>query len=191
LGNVLFFAPKIENASRFLEWIATEPGRTNIGPLLDDDWRVKHLPILHDECPPLGPAPKRVLRPSCHAVGVCLCSGPGPSVYKLRNKFLRQMKLALRKGSRGYELLVSKKVVACLRGHRDGAESPWEAADRVLDGDVADASALVKWWHIGAQCFSPYVPTFHACMVSDRVPPVAEEDEVQLEVDIAHYEHLA
>lgn len=129
-----------------------------MGVCLDGDWKSKHAPILHDDCPPLPRLPPRPKKPLCSEVGVCLCCDSGRMTYEMRNKFLRVMKCVCKKGSMGYRLLLDRCLVLQLHGHRSAAaEDPWAIAAGEQEIGSVDTKLYL---HIGAHSFSPYFSTF-------------------------------
>lgn len=103
---------------------------------------------------------------------VCVCCDDGRQVFRLRNKFLRNLKSQCKVGSVGRQALGDGYIVLEVTWQRDAVEvsSPWAAY--AMTDEVAGASEFQGvsgslWLHIGHMSFCPYQPVFQ---VLEKLP---------------------
>jgi len=84
--STMALVPEVESSKTLVQMLHASRQKTNLGQALDNDWKSKHQPILHDKCVPLPDAVPRKGRPPCDEAGVCLCSPKGKQTFHLRNR---------------------------------------------------------------------------------------------------------
>ncbi|CAK0909668.1 unnamed protein product, partial [Prorocentrum cordatum] len=152
------------------------------------DFDSMSTPILHELSEPivLDEKKKKIGPPPCHEVGICLCSGDGVLIWKMRNAYLAKLKVLYKAGPMK-SLLRQQSLVVRFDGHREQLftemSDGWgdEFADLLGGGEVGPAH-LEMWFHIGAHSLNPYRSSFLALVVGEDPDRVAVVDgEIMLE----------
>ena len=147
-------------ALKLSSWSCAQRG-SNIGVSLDSVWERAHQNVQEPTRGAEEAKPEETAQSSpCQEAGVCLCTGPGLALKKLRNSLLRQMK-RLFKGASRQEL---EDGWFCLRLFIDEEQDSTEILQPLPTEEHFLHVALMYW--------KPYRPTFHKLLRSER--PLAE-----------------
>ena len=87
---------------------------------MDEQCAQMDEPSLHDRCAQMPKNERKPIRPPCHVIGLCFCSGEGRTIYIVRNMFSRDMKTHVMRYSRERKMLEEEKTVARIHGKRAG-----------------------------------------------------------------------
>ena len=137
---------------------------SNMKHMLLADWSAKNRQIDHNSAcaisEPSAEERKRMRKPACHEVGICLCDKEGDAIYRMRCSLLRVLRSRVRQNTYERQLLREGFLVACLRGARPGPANDFEAALSEIIGGPTEALDTTLYWHLGFVNLSPVVPTF-------------------------------
>ena len=155
--SVIELLPKSGEFATVTKFLDEAGAGSNFQKCSRDDWRGKHQPIMHSECPSLSARRKRK-KPACSDVGVCIeCTAAGRELYCLRCRFYQVTKPAF---VEHMELIDDRRIVLKLVGTRDAITEEFERDLAERCGKPVDAVHLEYWWHIGKYVKSPISSCF-------------------------------
>jgi hypothetical protein len=136
-----------------------------------DKFKALHNIIFHDKCPVIT---TKHSAPPCWMAGVCICSGRGLRLRKMKNNFKRVLDVLFPKRSAQRKSFDGSFIVARFRGDRvtDDIDYVQAAANGLLTawGEVDELSGSVeRWAHVTFVNYRPFWIEFAHLDLDDRL----------------------
>ena len=162
--------------------VVAEARNNGLSRALDHDWREKHKPIMHKECPVIDEDAKGIIsKPPCWRLGLCICSEDGKLREKFRAAFYKVMKARFPMNSPNRPLVRSKHIIVMLRAVKAVDDNPWAVAAADMMQAQHEPSDHTLFWHIAAHSFSPFRSTFRPLILETQTDAGDGDPEFHLQ----------
>ena len=175
------------SAAELVEYCRTAPGRQkNLMKAARASWNHYHREIAGDadRAESSEEEPEELRHGACWQLGSCVCGVEGGQAWQMRNRFLRNMKLAMPKRTQMQrrEALKCSRVVVHLT---PSVQTTGDADDAAELAEFWGLDADDRYWHISDMSFSPYEPMIQMaseCNEEDQAAAARGAGELALKV---------